>query len=263
MQWLSQFHHDIVGNVNQVGNRAHASALQTMFHPKWGTANLSTFNHRASKTMAKCRRIVGNVHLAIDLIAIFGGDFDWANRLFQQRPNFFGNVVHAQAVAAVWCQINIQYPVIQTEIFHDINAEWCIFWQYTNAIFVQWADEVFINADFLHGADHSVGFFTTQLRGLNNHISRKNSTNLSKHDLLSCSDIRRPADNFDHIFTIGGYCAHMQMVRIWMIFTSQHLCNNNTLDALICWFYAANFNTSAGDDLRQFVGGWFNINIFF
>ena len=236
VQRLTKFEQDIVGDIDQIVLGIDTHSTQRILQPLGRRSNLTTRNRHTGIT--RSRLLILNLDLDFQIVVI--------NReLVNRRPSQFNlltvcsqiccqiarNTDMRRSVDTVRCQTNTNQIVVL-----DIQVLLC---RHTNgSIFGQLFDTIVIGTDtqLIIGAKHTERFNATNLALLDfetlgfAHRIEYRANSCAQH-LQSCTYIRSTADDIQRLVRTNVNGSYVQMVRIGMIDTSQHLADNNACQA--------------------------------
>ena len=164
---LTDFQHDVVGDVHHVGDAAQAAQGKAAAHPAGGFPGGDVAHIVADIARAEVGRFHGNVQARVLIIAcgvIGSGHFEG---LIQHGSNLAGDAENALAVRTVGGDGDVKDVIVQSDHLLNGGAGDGIFGQVEQSVNLGAGIEVLIEAQFLAGAEHTVGLNAHQGFGLN------------------------------------------------------------------------------------------------
>ncbi len=221
MQGPPQIEADIIGDIDQRGNRAQADGNQPPLHPGRRGAILDA----PEMPPGDIGNITTDIRRPCPLDGGVIGAFDRGQIQRLQCPQTLcrqiaRNTAHAQTITTIRRDRNINHRIIQTAIFRKGHADWRVFGQVDNAIMV------ITQAHFPLGTQHAIGFFAPDHARLQIHTGARNmAARGRKNALHPGSRIGRATDNLNHVASARFHHADAQSIRIGMLFRFTHIGN--------------------------------------
>ena len=120
---LTVLEHDVVGNINDVVDRAHAAVAQSLAHPARGRRNLDVFHHARGVARAEVAVLDVNVDdlrdaaaAALDLGCV------QLERALEGRARLAGEADDGKAVGAVGRDLKLDDGIVKAEDVRHVEA---------------------------------------------------------------------------------------------------------------------------------------------
>ena len=210
MHGLAEFEHDVLGDVDEKADRAHAAATQALGHPQRRRhRRVDAVDHAAGETRhlragiefdlqhGVARRRHGIGLQRFDLAAERGGGVE-------------GDAAHAEAVGAVRRELEFDRGVGQAEVISERRADRRVGGQFEQA------GGIGVDAEFLRRAEHAVGVDAAQLRGLDRQFADLGADGRERRDQAR-TRVRRAADDLQVRAGAGIDPADLQAVGFGML----------------------------------------------
>ena len=166
MHRLANLQHDVVGDVNDVGDAAQAAQSQLAFHPARRWAGGDVVDIVADVARAEVRGFNGDGQAVIGSVGdgvVGGGHLEG---LAQHGGNLAGNAQDALAIGAVGGDGDVKDVIVQADDLLNGGAGDGILGQVKQAVDLSAGIQVVVQAQFLAAAKHAVGLNAHQGLGL-------------------------------------------------------------------------------------------------
>ena len=231
---LTVLEHNVVGNINDVIDRANAAGVQTLAHPRRGRLDLDILDDAGGVARAQIGVLDLDGHILVDVVAhaldLRGLD---AERTVEGSCGLAGQTDHAQAVRTVRGDLEIGDPVVQTEYLFDVLANRGAGRQEQDAVLARIRHAAVGQAEFLERAHHAVGRHAAQLALGDLHTARQGG--LVQADRADLANGRRryigcAGDDLHRLLLADIELADLQMVGIRVIDNLEDLAGHNVVD---------------------------------
>ena len=213
MQGLTGFHHDKVGNIDNIVYYLDADRLQSLLQPQRRRSDCYFVDDLAVEDRT-FSRFSGDIQAGRYFMA-FNMIVRQLDRLINDGPYLFCHGPPAQTVGPVRCQGDIQDGIVKIKIAQDIRiADDRVIRQHFDAIQLLFRQRLFIDAQFKQRTDHTVRILTSDNAAFYLAV-RQHTSRQGDNDFLTGGDIGGAADNLNDFFP-GVYLADMQMVAVRM-----------------------------------------------
>ena len=165
---LAVFEHDVVGNVNDVVDRAHAAVAQTLAHPRRGRRDLDVAHHARGVARAERRIVDADADVVVDVLAA-AGDVGrvQAEGLVKRHGGLARQTNHGQAVRAVRRDFKLDHVVVHADDGGNVVARLhAVLLHDPQAILDGIGVVMQRQAELLERAHHAVGELTAQHTGM-------------------------------------------------------------------------------------------------
>ena len=270
MERLSETVKDIVGDIDNVVDAAHADGLQALFEPVGALFHLhSAYGHSA---VAGSALLVEHLHLH-GAVGAVGGECI-CRRIVQvgmveMAVEVCGQIachtVVACGVDAVGGEVHLHHPVaFEVEIFSGGGTGLrCALFRDDDDAVVGGA-----HSDLVLGAYHAERFHTAYFGFL--YLERffsavESGAHGGYHYSLSCGHVGRAAYYLGRLSVAEVYGGHMQVVTVGVLHTSEHLSDHETLEASFYRFHfleAVGFKTYGSECLAYLCGRKVEVEVF-
>ena len=271
MKWLTELKEYEVCNIYKVVLWINARSTQIVLHPVWRWANLTTLNSYTCITRAS----IGIYNLYINLkVVILNCELLYAWHLelrtltltLEISHNITRNTNMRCCIYAVWSKTNCNEVVVLNIVILTSRS--------TNYSTLRKLDNTVVanaNTQFILCTEHTERLNSTNLATLNletlGSINRvEHCTNSCAHNLKTLTAVCSTANDIKRSLRANINCSYVEVVRIWMILTSEHLTHNNTLKAttnglnLLKTLY---FKTNIGQHLSNLLSCQVYVGIIF
>ena len=154
---LANLQHDIVRDVNDVGDAAQTAQGQLTAHPAWGLARRDVADIMANVARAEILGLDADGQARIHIVAdrvVGGGHLEG---LVQHCCNLARNAEHTLAVGAVGRDGNIKNVVVKADDLLNGRAGDSVLRQIEQAVDLGTGVQIIVQAQFLTAAQHTVG----------------------------------------------------------------------------------------------------------
>ena len=154
---LANLQHDIVRDVNDVGDAAQTAQGQLTAHPAWGLARRDVADIMANVARAEILGLDADGQARIHIVAdrvVGGGHLEG---LVQHCCNLARNAEHTLAVGAVGRDGNIKNVVVKADDLLNRRAGDSVLRQIEQAVDLGTGVQIIVQAQFLTAAQHTVG----------------------------------------------------------------------------------------------------------
>ena len=236
MKWLTELKEYKVCDIDKVVLRVDARSAQIVLHPLWRWANLTALNSHTSIARASLR--INNLHVNCK-VSILNSKLIYARHLklcvltltLKICYKVTRNTDMRCSIYTVRGKADCDKEIILNMIVLACRgADNSILRQLDNTLVAS------TNAQLILRAEHTQRLNATNLATLNlkallstNRI--EHSTNGCAHNLKTLTAVSSAADNTERSLSAYIDSSNVEVVRIWMILTSEHLTHNNTLKA--------------------------------
>ena len=223
VQRLTQFQHDIVGNVDSGIDAAHVSATQALNHPqrRWpGQVDIADHTAQVARASSRCQHF-NRTHFLVYRS-------NWRNHRAShlgviQSAHFTRQTCQRQAVATVRREVDFDAGVFKTQVHTNVFAHRRISRQLHQAVIA------LAHLQLCLRAQHAVGLNATQLGLLDLEVARQFSTDHGERDFQARAHVGRAAHYLKRLGTIADL-ANAQLVGIWVLLGAQHLAHHHTTE---------------------------------
>ena len=261
---LAVFQHDIVGDVHQVVDGAHAAQAQALAHPAGAGLHAHVFHHCAHITVAQSG--VFNVYLQKAVhIAVAG----FYLRLVVQKGHAEGSgglprqTAHGQTVGPVGRDLKIHAHVVHTKRLHSVCAHGPFLVQHQNAVLDGVWKIVCSKAQLGQAAQHAARFHTAQLTpadllaaGQLCHVQCGGHKVAHLQVVCACDDLYRRIAAHVHL-------AHYHMVGIRMGDDLQNFAHDDVFYAVGLALVGFHLAAAHGHAVGKFLGSAFKFGELF
>ena len=268
VQRLTEQIHNIVGNVNNVVNRARTCAYNALGKPIGARRNFDALNN--ARRIAFCAIGVRNFHAHLlrrgRKCAVFLNIKQRRKHVaLIHRTHFTRHAKHRQAVGAVRRNFQIENSIRQTCILSKGNAHRRVIRQNHDAIFTFARRQAKLTARAIHAETPHAAF----LRLLDSKVTRQNGTTECRYHVIAFVEILRSTHHLQRLrisLFIGMICTNIDscdkhMVRIRMRNFAEHLATNYLVELGSCLCNTLNARTRYVKTVakRLNIVGHFNI----
>ena len=161
---LAVLEHDVVGDINDIVDRADAAGVQTLAHPSRGRLDLDVLDNAGGVARAQVGVLDLDRHILVDVVAdaLDRGGLD-AERTVEGCGGLTRQTDNAQAVRAVRGNLEVGNPVVQTEHLLDVLANRGAGRQEQDTVLARIRNAAVGEAQLLERAHHTVGRDAAQL----------------------------------------------------------------------------------------------------
>ena len=234
MHRLAVLKHDVVGDINDVVDRAHTAGVQTLAHPRRGRLDLDVLDQTRGVARAKVGVHHLNRHILVDVVArALDHRLLDRERALKGRSGFARQTDHAEAVSAVGGDFKVGNVVVQTEHLLDVLAYGRAFRQEQNAVLAGVGHAAVRQSQLLERAHHAVGDFAAQLALGDFHTAGQRG--LVQRDRADFAHrvgghVGRTGDDLDGFALPHVDLANLEVVGVRMIDDRQHLAGHDVFD---------------------------------
>ena len=232
MHRLAVLEHNIVGDINDVVDRANAAGVQTLAHPRRRRLDLDILDNAGGVARAQVGVLDG--HILVDVVAhaLYLRSLD-AERTVEGSRSLAGQTDHAQAVRAVGRNLKIGNPVVQTKYLLDVLANRGAGRQEQDAVLARIRYAAVGQTQLLERAHHAVGRHAAQLALGDLHAARQGG--LVQADRADLANGRRryigcAGDDLHRLLLADIELADLQMVGVRVIDNLEDLAGHNVVD---------------------------------
>ena len=113
---LAVLEHDVVGNIDDVVDRAHAAVAQALAHPRRGRRDLDVAHHARGVARAERRIVDADADVIVNVLAA-AGDLGCVQLkgLVKRHGGLTCQTDHGQAVRAVRCDLKLDHVIVHTD----------------------------------------------------------------------------------------------------------------------------------------------------
>ena len=250
---LTQFQHNIVGNVNDVVDGAHACCAQTFTHPQRRGANLNVLYQTSSVAGAQVCVDNGNGSVVVDIAACFclNNGLVEHERLVEGNSSFSCQTLHAQAVGTVGSDFEFYQAVISADDGLDvltggqITGQFGVIAENQNAVFDGIGEIVNGYVQFLYGAQHTVGLFATELALGDVNAAGQIGVVLSNGNIVADLNVLCTGNDLNRFFFANVNLANPHMVGVFVALDFLNQAYHNILN--FCTGIGGDFYLGAGN----------------
>ena len=231
---LAVGHHDVIGNIDNVVDRAQTDDIQFVLQPLRAFLHLAVGYAQTGIAPAGIRILNGHIDRKVVVVNPEGTAVRTMKRclvtvLRQPGIEVTGHTVMAQRIRTVGRDVYVDQPVaVQMIILGGRLSDRCILRQYDDAVMAR------TDADFILGTDHTEALHTTQLALLDGEFLVaviEHAAQISHNDFLSCSHIRCTTHNLLRFALAEVDGCHVEMVRVGLRLTGQHFADKESFQS--------------------------------
>ena len=260
---LADLQHDVVGDVNDVGDAAQAAQGQLALHPARRGAGGDVADIVADVARAEVRGLDGDGQTVVGGVGdgIVGGGH--LEGLAQHGGNFAGDAEDALAIGTVGGDGDVKNVIIQTDNFLNGGAGNGILGQVEQAVDLSAGIQVVVQAQFLAAAEHAIGLNTHQGLGLDLDAAGQRGAVQSGGGVHALVNVRSAGGDLDVVAVLAAvYFADMQVGALLRNALGDNADNDLAdLAAEINEFF--DLKAAAKELIFQLLCGDVNINILF
>ena len=269
VQWLAVCHHDIVGNIHDIVDRAQADDVQLILQPLRTFLHLTTGDAYTGITLASLSILDFNIDRKIfvvyhKLIARWAMQACLVAILLQPGIQVAGYPPVTERISTVGCDINLDEPVaLQMVIFSSRLTYRSIFWEYDDAV----VRGTYTN--LILSTDHTQALYTAEFALLNGKTLVaivKYAAQISHDNLLTCSNVRSTTDNLLRFALTQVNGCNMEVIAVRMLLACQYFTNIETFQSALDrlnFFQSVNFESARGQRVRSLLWCQIEIDVFF
>ena len=265
---LAVGHHDVIGNIDNVVDRAQTDDIQLVLQPLRTFLHLAAGYAQTGITPAGIRILDGHIDRKVVVVNPESTAVRTMKRclvtiLRQPGIEVTGHTVMAQRIGTVGRNVYVDQPVaVQMIILGGRLSDRCILRQYDNAV-MACAD-----TDFILSTDHTEALHTTQLALLDGEflvVVIEHAAQISHNDFLSCSHIRCATHNLLRFALSEVDGCHVEMVRVGVRLTGQHFADEEPFQSSPYCFHLVqciHLKSRGGQRIRCLLRGQVKIDVF-
>ena len=149
------------------------------------------------------------------------------------RSDFVSNAAHAEHIAAIWRNINVNNVFIHAKIRINRISRLGIFRQDVNSFSICFRSNGFWKTDFLQGTNHAFGNNTAHLWLFNLYVVCYPWIWQSNDDFLAGCNVWSTANDLWRLFFANIHLADMQVIRIRMSFCFKHVPDDDFFQSVL------------------------------
>ena len=270
MQRLAVSHHHIIGDVDNIIDRAQADRDQFLLQPLGAFLDFAAFQRHSAVAQASFGAF--DFHGNRQFVVIHRKRFvigSMQDCLYAVAHQISVKVARHSpmrtSIRAIGGDVDLNQPIaFQVEISSSRHTDGGIFGQHHDTIVSV------THSDLVFRTNHAVTLDTTELRFFDHEllVSVVEFCAERCHDhFLSCRHIMCTADNLSRFIAVSQiYSRHMHVVRIGVYFASQHLSDNKAFQSStdgLNFFDAIHFESDRSQCVSYFLGCHVEIDILF
>ena len=230
---LAVLEHDVVGDVDDVVDRAHAAGAQTLAHPARGRADLDIFDDSGHIALAELLVLHLNREIVVDVAAAaLDLRLMEVERLVEGGRRLAGKTDDRQAVRAVRGDLKLDGGVVAAQRRGDVLADLAVLLDEEDAVLDGVREVAFGQAQLTQRAEHAVGHHASELAlGDLDAVWQLGFVQGHRHD-VACMDVGRASHNLHRLPLADIQLADHQMVGVRVLFHRQNLADHYVFDLI-------------------------------
>ena len=231
MHRLAVFQHDIVGDIDNVVDRADTGSMQTLAHPRRRRLDLDILDQTCSITRAEIRSLIGDAQMLVDITtAALDNRRVQLELTVKGRRSLTRQTDDTHAIRTVGRDLKFSNILIQTDNCADVNANRRALRHKQQTFRIAVRRIVQRQAEFLERAHHAVGRNAAQLALGNLNTARKGGLVQGNRNNTADNCVRCTGYNLNRLVLTDIYLADNQMIGVRMGNIGQDFSGNNIFE---------------------------------
>ena len=225
---LAVLEHDVVRDIDDVVDRAHAGRAQTAAHPLRRRGDLDIFHHARGVARAELRVLDLHGELFMD-IAVAGSHRGLGKR--QRRVEcagaLAGKSAHGKAVGAVVRDLKLHDAVVETADLADIVAGDAVLFEDENAVLDRVREVALLKPQLAERAEHALAELAAQLAGADLLAAGQRAAVERDGDEIADVDVLRAGDDLELALAADVDLADPHVVGVRVALHGDHTPDDN------------------------------------
>ena len=245
---LAVFEHDIVGDVYNVVDGAHAHHAQALPHPAGRGLHPHIFDNARAVGRAKVRRLDRDVQKLLSAaVATLYNRGVQSQRLLEGGSHFARQTDHRKAVGAVRSDLKLHLGIVKANRLLNRVAGLAVLLQHENSVFNRIGEVVQRQAQLAQGAHHAKALYAAQLAFFDFHAVRQGRAVQRRGNQIVFLQVLCAGHDLNRLGFTDINRADQQVIRIGVRCNRQHaadddLVNVGSLCVVFFYFRAGNRN---------------------